>query len=63
MTTLLISVFVVGLALLAMSVGVIFGREPIRGSCGGVIGKCALCSGRGQCEKRRAGASHREETT
>ncbi len=51
---LIATVLVFGLALLAMSVGVLFGREPIRGSCGGVAGRCELCSG--SCEKRGAGA-------
>ncbi len=51
MAALLISILVFGVALLAMSVGVLFGREPIRGSCGGVAGRCELCSG--SCEKRR----------
>ena len=62
MTTLLISALVFGLAVLAMSVGVLMGREPIRGSCGGVMGRCALCSG--SCEKKRARAAASEgETT
>ena len=51
MAAFLISVLVVGVALLAMSVGVLFGREPIRGSCGGVMGRCELCSR--SCERRR----------
>ena len=63
MTTLLVTVLFFGLALLAMSIGVIFGREPIRGSCGGVAGRCALCSGT-NCRKRGAsGAPSHEETT
>ena len=38
------------LAILAMGIGVLAGREPIRGSCGGVNGgPCELCSGR--CKK------------
>ena len=59
MAALLISVLVVGLALLAMSVGVLFGREPIRGSCGGVLGRCALCSG--NCERRRGNRASSDE--
>jgi hypothetical protein len=54
MAVFLISVAVIGLALLAMSVGVMAGREPIKGSCGGVAGRCALCSGSGDCEKKHA---------
>ena len=46
--------FVIMLAVIAaMSVGVISGRKPIKGSCGGVGGgRCELCSG-GECRKRR----------
>ncbi len=51
MEALLISVLVCGVAVLGMSIGVIFGREPIRGSCGGVGGSCALCTR--PCKKRR----------
>ena len=63
MTAFLISVVVVAMALLAMSIGVIFGREPIRGSCGGVMGRCGLCSGSGACKKKRADAVSEEGAT
>ncbi len=63
MTAFLISVVVIGVALLAMSVGVLFGREPIRGSCGGVMGRCGLCSGSGNCKKKRADAASGEGAT
>ena len=63
MTALVLSVLVVGVCLLAMSVGVLFGREPIRGSCGGVMGRCALCSGSGNCKKKHAGAASPDEVT
>jgi len=48
--TLLVTVlfsFLVMLAVIAgMSIGVIYGRKPIKGSCGGVNGsRCELCSG------------------
>lgn len=38
------------LCVLAMSVGVLFKREPLKGSCGGIAammggGKCSLCGG------------------
>jgi hypothetical protein len=36
----LASLVVFGLALLAMGVGVLTGRTRIRGSCGGVAGRC-----------------------
>jgi hypothetical protein len=36
-----------------MAIGVIAGRQPIKGSCGGVNGKgCELCSGSGRCKKK-----------
>lgn len=63
MTTLLV-VFGVMLAIVAaMAVGVIFGRKPISGSCGGMsaIGMdsaCDVCGGdRKKCEKESAEAA------
>lgn len=54
MSTLFASFIVLALAMAAMAVGIIFGRSPIRGSCGGVAGGgCALCSR--QCERRASG--------
>ena len=55
MTVLVISLLVFGLAMLAMSVGVLFWRAPIRGSCGAAPGDAAACSG--TCEKKRAAAA------
>ncbi|WLD59339.1 (Na+)-NQR maturation NqrM [Salinispirillum sp. LH 10-3-1] len=49
--TLFITVFVfMLLVVMAMAVGVIFGRKPIAGSCGGLAavgieGKCEICGG------------------
>ena len=40
MEVFLATLAVFGLALLAMSVGVLTGRVRIRGSCGGVAGQC-----------------------
>jgi hypothetical protein len=39
--------------IVGMGVGVMFGRRPISGSCGGLnqAGGCALCSG--TCPKRK----------
>ena len=50
MTLFLISVLVMGLVITAMAVGVIAGRPPIKGSCGGmgalgVDAACDLCGG------------------
>lgn len=38
--TILLTIAFVGLLMLAMAVGVIFARKPLRGSCGGVGGEC-----------------------
>jgi hypothetical protein len=40
MATFLATLVVFGLALLAMAVGALTGRSRIRGSCGGVAGRC-----------------------
>ena len=53
MTLFLISMLVIGLVMAAMAVGVIFGRPPIKGSCGGmgalgVDAACDLCGGNPQ---------------
>jgi uncharacterized protein len=50
MTTLLLTVMVVLLVVAAMSIGIIFGRQPIKGSCGGMSAmagdtSCAVCGG------------------
>ena len=52
MATLLLSFLALGVALLAMSIGVLLGRPPITGSCGGLGGRCAACSG--NCPSKRA---------
>lgn len=36
MTTFLLGLGIIGLAILGLAVGVLAGRAPIRGSCGGV---------------------------
>ena len=50
MTLFLISALVIGLVIAAMAVGVIAGRPPIKGSCGGMgaLGidtACDICGG------------------
>ena len=52
----LLLTFVVMLAVIAvMAIGVMNGRAPISGSCGGVGGKgCELCSGNGKCKREGA---------
>lgn len=50
--TLLLTFVVVVLTIAMMSVGVIAGRKPIKGSCGGLNGKsCEICTGR-RCQRR-----------
>jgi hypothetical protein len=48
MTLLLVFVFML-LTVAAMSIGVMFGRAPIKGSCGGLaqlgLGACEICGG------------------
>lgn len=44
--TFLLSFLIIALVVAGMAIGVIAGRRPIRGSCGGVgSGGCELCSG------------------
>ena len=55
MTTLLLTILVTFLVLLAviagMAIGVLNGRKPISGSCGGLNGEgCAICGG-GECQR------------
>ena len=50
MTLLLISTAVIGLVIAGMAIGVIMGRQPIKGSCGGMgaLGidtSCEICGG------------------
>lgn len=56
MTYFLITFAVLGLFLLFMSVGVLMGKDPIKGSCGGLgklMGsKCEICGDKDKCEKR-----------
>ena len=53
-TTLLLSFVVILLVIAGMSIGVMNGRKAISGSCGGLNGGgCELCSGKGQCRRKR----------
>ena len=50
MSTIFISFIVLLLIFFTMSIGVIFGRKPIAGSCGGLktmgeVGDCEICGG------------------
>ena len=59
MTTLVITFLVLVTIVTAMSVGVIFGRKPIKGSCGGMQGlglkeNCEICGGdEDKCENEK----------
>jgi len=54
--TIILSIFLLLLIVAAMSIGVIFGRKPIQGSCGGLNavglkGDCEICGGNpNRCE-------------
>ena len=67
MTVFLLSLLVVGLVIGGMAIGVLMGRAPIKGSCGGIgaLGidtACEICGGNPQrCEDQtrdqRSGAA------
>lgn len=44
MTTIILSITIFLIVFIAMMVGVIFGRTPIQGSCGGIGNQCGSCS-------------------
>tara|TARA_X000000368_G_C22894692_1_gene651303 strand:+ start:98 stop:271 length:174 start_codon:yes stop_codon:yes gene_type:complete len=51
--TVYITILILGLAILGLSIGVIFGNKPIQGSCGGIGAdeSCTICEGDSQkCE-------------
>ena len=55
-TTILLSFIIILLVIAGMSLGVMNGRRPISGSCGGLNGGgCELCSGDGNCRRKRNG--------
>ncbi len=60
MTTVILSFIFISLAVAGLSIGVIMGRKPLQGSCGGLgnigeTGPCELCGGRPEkCEERQA---------
>lgn len=67
MTVFLLTALVFGLVILGMAVGVLMGREPIKGSCGGMgaLGidtACDICGGdpRRCDEETRDGAVGRD---
>jgi hypothetical protein len=66
LSTFLLTLLVLGVVVTAMAVGVIFGREPIKGSCGGMgaigmKGACDICGGDlSRCERTTASAGDGE---
>ena len=59
MTIFLITFAVMITVFLLMAVGVIFGREAIKGSCGGANGSNCVCTKK--CEKRLKAEALRDE--
>jgi hypothetical protein len=56
METVIFSLGAFGIALLIMSVGVIFKRRPIQGSCGGIanlMGSCDICEMKSECVEKK----------
>ena len=58
MATLLFTIAVFGLFFIAMSAGILMGRKPIQGSCGGLNNKCSSCTR--PCKKNR-GEEHNND--
>ena len=46
---LLLTILVIGFAILGMSIGIIFNNKPLQGSCGGIIENCVCLKG-GDCD-------------
>ncbi len=54
MESLIISIIAVALIMAIMAVGVVLGRPPLKGSCGGVYGNCACgAAERDACRRDR----------
>lgn len=57
MTTLLVTFLVLAIVVGIMSVGVLMGRKPVQGSCGGLnnidgLSECEICGGdRNKCDE------------
>lgn len=52
MQTILVAIGLLALAMLALGVGLVFGRPPLRRSCGGedCLGNCRACDRLGRSE-------------
>lgn len=54
LNTIIAGIVLLGVLFAAMAIGAILAGKPLRGSCGGVAGRCDGCSGQsGPCKKRR----------
>ncbi len=68
MSTLIITFFAMAIFISIMAVGVIFGREPLKGSCGGlnkvgIDGKCEICGKEpDSCETADSGTTKKATT-
>jgi len=57
MEILLSTLIIFAVALAIMSVGIMFKRKPIQGSCGGIanlMGDCEVCDLRSECVEKNA---------
>ncbi|MDX2422566.1 MAG: (Na+)-NQR maturation NqrM [Amphritea sp.] len=67
MSTMILTFVVLLLVVAGMSVGVMMGRKPIAGSCGGLAAvgideECAICGGNpSKCEEEQDKQSRKEE--
>lgn len=68
MTTFILTLAIMGFLIIAMSVGVLMGRKPISGSCGGMSAlgmetECDICGGNPQiCETEQQKAIKAEKS-
>jgi len=69
MTTLLLAFGAMLTIIVGMAVGVLFGRQPIKGSCGGmsavgIDAECEICGGNpARCESNLPGAEGQNATS
>ncbi len=67
MSTMILTFIVLGLVIAAMSIGVIMGRKPIAGSCGGLAAvgideECPICGGdQNKCDEEQDKQTRKEE--
>ena len=54
MSSMYLSIIVLGIAIFGLSIGVIFNNKPLSGSCGGnPDGSCVVCGGdNSKCEEK-----------